>query len=145
MSLDFDFGDMIKRLGKEEYNRITDHPTEKGRWHPVSDALVWICLIIKMSGITEKNADEFYDRLVALQAVAGGEILTSEGKVFITKEDVQNHIGLRTNVQNKSMASFKSDLYHRAIQEGNRLCNSQGMSAYQKLKHLADQLKEKSS
>lgn len=77
----------------------------------VTDTLIFATMIVGMGEITEKNAAEFWDRLDLIQHLNGPLMdgTDSEGKstpVAVTFEDVQNHIGLRTNVALETWAKF---------------------------------------
>ena len=103
MSLNFDFSTMIERLGQAEYDRITDSPFEKGKWHPVTDALIWRCMSLEMRGIDEKNVDEFIWRCKFLQSLTGThDMANNKMDIWITEQDIRNHIGLSTNVTQKT-------------------------------------------
>lgn len=133
MSLDFNFSKMIERVGKEEYDRITDHPTEKGKWHPVTEALIWATLGAGFGNIKdEKAADEFADRVLMLQAVNGGYLQGKDGDVYVTREDVHNHIGMWTNVFPKEPATkFYAKLARMALEAGKRKERLQEVSAHE--------------
>jgi len=130
MSLDFDFTDMIERLGREEYDRITDHPSEEGKWHPVTDALIWSCLILGLPGINEKTVDTFITRMAAMQAISPS-LHNQDGAVYITEEDIRNHMGLSTNCSKDSDAAFAKKLVGIAAEEGKRKERLQGKSAFE--------------
>jgi len=131
MSLDFNFEDMIERLGREEYDRITDHPTKGGEaWHPVTETLIWVCMAVGLPGIHGKYVDKFIARTQALQAISGGDILSQDGRIHITEEDICAHEGLRTNVSFESDAKFYAKLFRIAQEEGERKARQQGKSAF---------------
>jgi hypothetical protein len=137
MPLTFDFSDMISRVGREEFDKRTDHPTEAGKWHPVTDALIWASMATGVPALKdEATADKFADRLLAYQAISGGDILTSTGRVVITREDVHAHIGMRTNASTLTDAQFAKNLARVAIDEGERLARQQG-AAFDKIAGLA--------
>ena len=133
MSLDFDFTAMIERLGQEEFDRITDHPTIKGDWHPVTSALIWATLSVGFGSITDENADTFANRLLALQAISGGDILTDEGRIVVTREDVHRHIGMRTNVTTMRVGEFNKRLAQNALEVGSRMERKQKASAFDRI------------
>jgi hypothetical protein len=81
-----------------------------------TDALIWGCLAIDMSGITDANAAEFYDRINLWEKVAGASRRSSSGPVFFTKQDIIDHIGLYTNVSNKSRPYFLKKLCSVALE-----------------------------
>lgn len=138
MSLDFNFEDMIERLGREEFDRITDHPTKGGdEWHPVTETLIWICLGVGLPGIYGKYIDKFIARTQALQAISGGDILSQAGRIHITEEDIRAHEGLRTNVSFESDAKFYAKLFRVAQEAGERAARLQEASAFDKVAALA--------
>lgn len=133
MSLDFDFTRMIERLGKEEYDRITDHPTQPNTWHPVTNALIWATLGVGMNRITEDNAEKFASRLAALQAVHGADLKTDTGPIYITSRDVEDHIGLSTNASNMNDAQFARKLTEAAVEAGQLSARLQDKSGFEAL------------
>lgn len=130
MSLDFDFQKMIDRLGREEFDRITDHPTEAGKWHPVTDALIWSCMIVGLPGINDQTVDTFVRRMAAMQAI-NASLHSQDGPIYITEEDIRNHAGLSTNVSKDSDAKFAKKLFDVAVGEGQRKFRMQGKSAFE--------------
>lgn len=142
MALHFDFTDMIARLGREEFDRITDHPTEGGeKWHPITDSLIWATMIVGIGQITEKTVDEFARRLAAYQAIDGGMILREGGRIHITREDVERHIGLRTNVTKESAATFNAKIARAAIEAGERAQRRQSQSAWAAIAQTVEKAK----
>lgn len=139
MSLNFDFTDMRARLGNEEYDRITNHPNpDCNELHPVTDAMIWLCLLVGMPGVTEKNVDKFTARVLAYQGANGGYLDGPDGSVWITGEDVRNHIGLRTNVPLENDSKFYAKLYRMSLDEGRRAERLQNKSAHAVAKELAE-------
>lgn len=130
MSLDFNFEDMIERLGREEFDRITDHPTEAGKWHPVTDQMIWACMSVGIGKITEATVEKFIERYAALQALNSGDMIGKDGRFYITGADVRNHIGLRTNVSDETDAAFAEKLFRIAKEEGLTGMNRQRISAF---------------
>ncbi len=129
MSLEFDFTAMAERLGQEEYDRITNHPTNDKEWNPVTNALIWATMYVGLGAITEKNVDTFVKRLLAVQA-AGALLRGGEKEVYVTERDVRNHIGMRTNVTDEKAATFNAKLVRICIDEGFRHCRLQKHSAF---------------
>jgi hypothetical protein len=83
--------------------------------NPVTEALIWLSISVKLYGITEKNAPEWYARIHFCEVFdAGGSAFlkavdqeTGETKPRpITPEDVRQHIGLKVNVGNETRAKF---------------------------------------
>ena len=87
-----------------------DHP-DRERVNPVTEALVFHCVGISMNGITKANADEFYARVAFVEKHQGSSVKEwgEDGKIGdrpITREDVQAHVGLRTNVSNEPLGRW---------------------------------------
>ena len=132
MTLSYNFAGMINRIGKEKFNEITNHPTEKGHWHPVTDALIWVTMGIGIGDITEKNVNEFADRVLTLQAATGGLIATTKESIVVTREDVEAHIGMTTNVFPKwTKTKFYAHIARVAKDEGERMSLRQDGSGYE--------------
>jgi hypothetical protein len=137
MSLNFDFTDMIERLGREKFDRITDHPTEANKWHPVTDGLIWLCMICGVPGLHGKYLDKAVARIAAVQGLLDGGYLSSQaGKIVITEEDVRAHEGLRTNVSFETDAKFYAKLYRMAVEAGERAARLQAMSGYDRIDQM---------
>lgn len=93
MSLDFN----VTRIPNHE--KVTTEIRD-GRecWHWLTESLVFHCLGNDMQEITEKNLDEFMIRMRIRERVFGCSPLT--------REQVASHIGLSTNVSNKTRSQF---------------------------------------
>lgn len=113
MSLDWSYAEMKERLGEEEFDRITTNPNAEDEWHPVSLQLIWSCLFIDMNGIQENNWEQFADRLQRYQDAFGGLIRINGELAHITREQVKQHIGLRTNVITLPERDFAAKLEKR--------------------------------
>lgn len=87
----------------------------------LTEALIYATMGIGMNTITEKNAADFYKRIAFYEAVHGTWLRKAsepdaEGKWHleprpITFEDVQAHIGLRTNASKFTDAQFASLMF----------------------------------
>ena len=73
---------------------------------PVTDTLIWAAMRIGMNGITEKNWNEFYARM-----------LLDPRCIFIKPEDVKAHIGLSTNVSSVSRTKWFKALMDEVLFE----------------------------
>lgn len=131
MSLDFDFTKMIERLGKEEYDRLTDHPTVENQWHPVTDAIIWCSMTLDMKEIKEDNIAEWVWRYRFDAAVYGrSQLVGHDGPIHLTEQDFRNHIGLKTNMPQKSRAAFISKFRHLKLDGMPKAKNEGGLSAF---------------
>ena len=61
----------------------------------LADTLIWACMFVGISEITDKNAKQFYWRLRLLEVTTGS--LRGEER-FVSLEEVKTMIGLKTNV-----------------------------------------------
>lgn len=72
--------------------------------------LIWATIIIGIPSITEDNAAEFYARITMFEKLFGTFLNQKvDGEWVprpITPEDVQRHIGLKTNATRKTRAQF---------------------------------------
>jgi hypothetical protein len=100
MSLDFD----VSKI--KDYENVTTFVNSEGKavWHPVTNALVWASIPCGYWCITEKNYQTVYGRVNAWQRAVGG--LITRGKIWLTLDDVEMHIGLRTNATEKTDSEF---------------------------------------
>ena len=81
--------------------------------NPITKTLVFSTMVIFMDSITEKNWEQFYERIAAWEKVFGSmtEVRDRRFKTrwrdqYITPDDVRAHIGLTVNVMPKSDAYF---------------------------------------
>lgn len=101
-------------------------PGGKEQLNPVTEVLIWACMAVDLTGITEQNCIEFYTRLSVYEDTFGAFLHSVEGegdkpvKQPITLQDVRDHIGLSTNVSNKSRAFFKKKVADRLMWEKDR-------------------------
>jgi hypothetical protein len=75
------------------------------RMNPVTEALIFHCLALGMSEISEKNASEFFLRSEFHRKLFGAPLKRlahqkgeHDTEVPFTMDDIQAHIGLTTNV-----------------------------------------------
>ena len=96
---------------------ITTSPFNKDEWHPVTHYLMFTTMTIGMGEITKKNAPEFFRRVAIIQKLYGPALTyldpldDSRKEIFITFEDVKNHIGLKTNVGTISRTDFNKKAF----------------------------------
>ena len=138
MSLNFDFTAMIKRVGQERYDEITTDPNNPKKWHPVTDRLIWKSLAVDLGEITEDNIEEWLFRLAFEQRMSDyADLEFGDGtRIWITREDLENHIGMTTNVTTKTRLNW---VKRYAKQGEPARTNADGKSAHQA---YADKLAE---
>jgi len=113
MSLNFDLTAVRSNLGEERYKLITtdlttrNEPEGKQKWHTVTNTLIWGTMSVGLGKITAENIDEWSFRLALIQKLFGTDIQFGDGrKVQLTRQDVVNHIGLRTNVSEEKRKAW---------------------------------------
>lgn len=100
MSLSFDLTNV------KDYEEVCFEETENGReQRAVTQALIFHAMGAGIGEITEETANEFYARVNAREKLHGPMVHTPDDEdptgwspYFITREDVEAHIGLTTNV-----------------------------------------------
>ena len=93
MSLDYELGNIAN------YKEVcyTGEPGQR-KMSPVTHALIFITMSVDIGRITEKNYLEFYTRAKFVGAL--------HGQSYFTVEEIRAHIGLHTNVADKTRAYF---------------------------------------
>lgn len=76
----------------------------------ILETLIWSTLVIGLQDITKRNYKKFYARLTAYEHVRGSFLYKGSKPYYITLEDVENWIGLRTNAGTFSASKFESRL-----------------------------------
>lgn len=108
---------------KEIPDHITTSPFDKDKWHPVTNYLIWSSLITGIGSITKANVDEVFRRIAIIQkldepAVTFMDSLTKDWvNVYITREDIVNHIGLWTNASTLTEVQFNKKIMERLSRE----------------------------
>lgn len=113
MSLDWDVSkvkDHENLCWIEEENPPSRGPGTHRRVNPITEALVFHTVTIGMYAITESNAKEFYGRVRFIELHRGPSVTDFTGTEIvgrpITLEDVQAHVGLRTNASTEALSHF---------------------------------------
>ena len=117
MSLDWDLTKI------KNYKEVCWEENEDGtsRLNAVTDSLIWLTMAIGIGRITEENAPEVYGRIAAYEKLFGSFMIkfddNGKQRVFVTPEDVNNHIGLSTNVAKETEASFRKRIVDNFMRE----------------------------
>ena len=106
MSLDYELGNIAN------YKEVcyTGEPGQR-KMSGVTHALIFVTMSVDIGHITEKNYLEFYTRAKFVAALFGSNLMEADeheeykGRNF-TLEEVRAHIGLGTNVAEKTRAHF---------------------------------------
>lgn len=110
MSLNWDLTNIEDYKNKCWIEKDNEH-----NLNPVTEALIFATMSVGLNEITEKNAQEFYIRLHALERLMI-PYLTSwddDGSHprFIEWEDINDHIGLHTNASTMTPAQYRKHLF----------------------------------
>ena len=119
MSLDWSikevkqYNRLYRKLEKGEEGFSETEVMKRLRQHP--DRIIWYTMIIGMRDITDKNWEQFYERVRIWERVVGSNYYrTVRGKhkeVFITKDEVKRMIGLSTNASLYTPKQFQKHLF----------------------------------
>lgn len=120
MSLNYDLSVVRSTLGPEKWVTLTtspdtqDKPEGEQKWHPITDALIWLSLAVDLGHIDEKNVDEWCFRIGLLHTLSGprsGDVTFNARSFRINRNDIVNHVGLTTNVATRSRAAWLARLF----------------------------------
>jgi len=94
------------------------------RLNPVTESLIWLTMGIGMGSITEDNQSDFYCRVAMYEKLFGTMLSywkdSKTVSVPITPEDINNHIGLTTNVSKDTDAAFRKRIVENFVREQKR-------------------------
>lgn len=103
------------RPGFMDTYTVDEETGVKKRLNTVTNSLIWYCMSVHLHGITEKNYEEFFQRMQIVDRVTGGPMLsvTENGHIIprpISLSEIKRHIGLSTNVGNIPRRQFMSKM-----------------------------------
>jgi len=115
MSLNWD----LSKIDNYKELCFTDYEDDKGMIEPITEAIIFMCMAIGMSGITKKNLGEFCIRAHMTQKLEGPWMQRSVdgGKMEKYALDVTNfklHVGLKVNVTQEHKPWFNKKLRRMA-------------------------------
>lgn len=111
----FSAKDPSQKVPRDYCGRPYVHDEETGGDKVIS--AVTQTLIFAMAGlgvgpkITKKNVDEVVKRLAIWQRIRGPLLYREETNGYLTRADVEAHIGLHCNVGRASLAAFKKSVW----------------------------------
>lgn len=135
MSLNFNFDEMIQKKGQAHFDKFTTSvnktPEGKAKWHEVTDSLVWLSLTIGLNHLHKDNIEEWSERIAAVQGIYGADFaFDDETKIYITREDLENHVGMRTNAGRMTKTAFYARLMKMARDRGMQARKAQPLAAF---------------
>lgn len=87
----------------------------------LTNALVWATMLVGMNSITAKNSKEFHKRLIEFEIVHGTGMLTTEGTSRQPSlQEIQSHVGLKTNATPMTTGKWGSYLKKLVTAEADR-------------------------
>ena len=95
----------------------------------ITEAVVWAALVYDLSGVTEKNIDEwlfhqeFARHIDDFYPITRPRSQEHRRDVF-TRTELERRIGLSTNVTNTSRAAFRKKLIDKVVGDVNRPLNA---------------------
>ena len=95
----------------------------------ITEAIVWAALVYDLSGVTEKNINEWRFRQEFARHIDDFYPITRPRSqdhkcdVF-TRTELERRIGLSTNVTNTSRPAFQKKLIDKVISDVNRVLNA---------------------
>jgi hypothetical protein len=103
-------------LSVRDHEAVNFNPLKPEEIHPVLHYLIFACIPVGMSGITEKNKVKFFERISIYQRMCGPAIKFAGGvQVYVTMEDIERYVGLSTNVSNETDAWFFKNVRRWAL------------------------------
>ena len=114
MSLDWnlkqirDYKKLYRKIGEGERGYSATEPTFTLRSE--SERIIWLTMIIGMREITEKNWEQFYNRVNFYEKNTDSHLWKKQKNklvpMYITKDQVQKMIGLSTNASTLTKNQF---------------------------------------
>lgn len=123
MGLSFD----LKKV--KNFKELLD---KDGECLPTTKAIILNCMGIGLGSITEKNLDEVWRRTQMREDVDGPMLHHGGTECFLTREDLERHIGLTTNVANESAKVWEAKLGRSAVYKFRLLGKSKRREAEEK-------------
>jgi hypothetical protein len=95
----------------------------------ITEAVVWAALVYDLSGLTEKNIDEWLFRQEFARRVDDLYPITrprsqDHKRDLFTRTELERRIGLSTNITTTSRAAFQKKLIDKVVGDINRLLNA---------------------
>ena len=103
--------------------------SEDDEQRKITEAVVWAALVYDLSGVTEKNVDEWLFRQEFARHIDDFYPITrprsqDHKRDPFTRAELERRIGLSTNVTNTSRAAFQKKLIDKVVGDINRLLNA---------------------
>lgn len=89
-----------------QHEIITSMPGDRGKWHPVTESLVFFSMICGFNEISWENVYEVWRRIAIWQRVSGPLLGNDEGDIYLQFADVEDHVGLTTNASTMTKRQF---------------------------------------
>jgi hypothetical protein len=98
---------------------------EDDKQRKITEAVVWAALVYDLSGVTEKNVDEWLFRQEFARRVDDfypiiRPLLQGHKRDVFNRAELERRIGLSTNVTNTSRAAFQKKLIDKVVSDVDR-------------------------
>ena len=101
----------------KDWKEIAGDADQRG----ITDAVVWATLVYDLSGVTEKNVDEWLFRQEFARRVDDYyPLYRGVERNTLTRAELERRVGLSTNVITTSRAAFQKKLIDKAVNDINR-------------------------
>lgn len=112
MALEFWFTDMSDEARENENYCWQGTDKDGQQVAPVTHSIIFACMTVGIGRITDKNVGEFYARMRVLYLLESVGGLYENGKPrMITMKELNDHVGLFTNVGNETRAQWARRLF----------------------------------
>jgi len=98
-----DFKNVVWRGSEDDPDGVT--------MNPVTHGLIFLTISVGLGEITDSNADEFYARAHIVEQLHGAMCRIGGEEVYLTPQEVKQHIGLRTNVRNETRIQWAKRMF----------------------------------
>ena len=98
----------------KDWKEIVDDPDQRA----ITDAVVWAALVYDLSGVTEKNVDEWLFRQEFARRVDDYyPLYRGVERSTLTRAELERRIGLETNVTTTSRAAFQKKVIDKVVDD----------------------------
>ncbi len=114
MSLDFELS------GIKNFDQLCWMPgpiEQERRMNPITYTMIWLSMPCGFNTITAKSAELVFYRIHTMERTFGAWNRNEEGEIFITFQDVLNHIGITTNASSLTEVIFNKNVSARLVRE----------------------------
>tara|TARA_Y100000310_G_C20627686_1_gene786876 strand:- start:390 stop:857 length:468 start_codon:yes stop_codon:yes gene_type:complete len=140
MSLNYNLGKIVDRdticwedvpddysRGMMDMIRVDEDTGQQQRMSPITSAIIFGTMTIGLNAVTEKNFDDFHDRMIIVQTVYDTVMIMERSgpddpfvKRPISYTELRQHIGLTTNATSMTKREFKEQIMKNLYRDATR-------------------------